>query len=128
MGQQGVVEAGEEHGGGREAGDRGLVHDAASCVTEVTLICSLCAPGLDCRHCSLLHLPDVPLLPLLRCSMGARQQLGPVARLCTPPPVATCDTGPGSRHHRARYWVRGDQRPVRGHATWRMGLERIVRS
>ena len=89
------MEPGEEHGGGREAGDRGLVHDAAS-VTEVTLpeLCghSLCAPGLDCRHCSLLHLPDVPLL-LLRCSLGA-QAARPSGQTLHPATSGHCDTGP----------------------------------
>ena len=46
MCQQGIVEAGEEHGGGGEAGYRGLVHDAAS-VTEVTVRCVA-------THCVLL--------------------------------------------------------------------------
>ena len=72
MSQQGVVEAGEEQGGGREAGDR-LVHD----VTQVTVVATLglllvstAATG-DCSTCRMC--PRCPWCwPGLRCSLGAQ--------------------------------------------------------
>ena len=85
VGKQGIVEARKEHGGGREAGDRGLVHGD---VTEVTgdaatgllvLPVSTAATG-DCSLCSTCR-----MCPL--CS-GAGWEPGQWPDLA-PPPVAT---------------------------------------